>query len=121
MRSFFKIFFASLLALLVFVFLAFVVLLIVISSATSREKPDIGSKGVLVLDISRNFDEQGKKDAVGSFTGDASADVPGLYDVVRLLHHAKSDSAIKGLLIKAEDNPNGLRYQRRTHQSHQRF
>lgn len=107
MRSFFKIFFASLLALLVFVFLAFVVLLIIIGSATSREKPDIGSKGVLVLDISQNFDEQGKKNAIGSFTGDASADVPGLYDVVRLLHHAKTDSAVKGLLIKAEDNPNG--------------
>ena len=107
MRSFFKIFFASLLALFIFSLLAFVVLLIIIGSAASASKPDIGSKGVLVLDISQTFNEQGKKNAIGSFTGDASADVPGLYDVVRLLHHAKSDSSIKGLLIKAEDNPNG--------------
>ncbi len=107
MRSFFKIFFASLLALFIFTLLGFLVVAVLVGSAASSSKPDIGTKGVLVLDLSNEFNEQGKKNAVGSLTGDASADVPGLYDVVRMLHYAKTDSAIKGLFIKAEDNPNG--------------
>ena len=107
MRSFFKIFFASLLALLVFTILFVVISIGIIGSAASPSKPDIGAKGVLVLDLSKTYNEQGQRNPIGSFTGDASADVPGLYDVVRLLHYAKGDSSIKGLYIKAEDNPNG--------------
>ncbi len=107
MRSFFKIFFASLLALFIFTLLIFLVLLIIVGVAASPSKPDIGSKGVLVLDLSNTFNEQGKQNPIGSLTGDASSDMPGLYDVVRMLHFAKSDSTIKGLFIKAEENPNG--------------
>lgn len=107
MRSFFKIFLATLLALVVFIILSCLVIVGIIASATSSSKPDIGSKGVLVLDLSNTFNEQSQKNTLGSLTGDASADVPGLYDVVRMLHYAKSDSSIKGLFIKAEDNPNG--------------
>ena len=39
---------------------------------------------------------------------DPSNDVPGLYDVVRMLHYAKTDSAIKGLYIKAGNNEDGF-------------
>ncbi len=107
MRSFFKIFFASLLALVVFTILSVIITIAIISAAAATSKPGIGSKGILVLDLGNNFNEQGQKSPIGSFTGDASANVPGVYDVVRLLHHAKTDSAIKGLYIKAGDNPNG--------------
>ncbi len=107
MRSFFKIFFATLLAIFIFCLLSFFILIAIIGVAASPAKPDIGSKGVLVLDLSNNFNEQEQKNAVGSLTGDASADVPSLYDIVRILHHAKTDSSIKGLYIKADNNPNG--------------
>ena len=107
MRSFFKIFFATLLALFIFCLLSFLILISIIGVAASPAKPDVGAKGVLVLDLSNTFNEQAQKNAVGSLTGDASADVPSLYDVVRLLHHAKTDSAVKGLYIKADNNPNG--------------
>ncbi|MDQ2753810.1 MAG: signal peptide peptidase SppA, partial [Bacteroidota bacterium] len=106
MKSFFKIFFASLLALFIFTLLLFFVLLIIVGVAASPSKPNIGT-GVLVLDLSNTFNEQEKQNPIGALTGDASADVPGLYDVVRMLHYAKSDSSIKGLFIKAEENPNG--------------
>ena len=107
MRSFFKIFFASLLALFIFTILFVVIGVWIVSSTTSPSKPNIGDKGVLVLDLSNTFSEQGKQNPLGSITGDASANIPGLHDVVRLLHYAKSDSAIKGLMIKAGDNANG--------------
>ena len=67
----------------------------------------LAPKALLVLDLSNTFNEQGQQNPIGSIIGDASSDVPGLYDVVRMLHYAKSDSSIKGLYIKAEDNPNG--------------
>ncbi len=95
------------LALFIFTLLIFFVMLIIVGIAASPSKPDIGSKGVLVLDLSNTFNEQGKQNPIGSLTGDASSDIPGLYDVVRMLHYAKSDSSVKGLFIKAEENPNG--------------
>lgn len=107
MKSFFKIFFASLTALVIFSVILFVIALGIIHRATSPEKPDLGSKGILVLDLGTNFKEQAKSNPLAFLTGDATGNAPGLYDVVRMLHYAKSDSAIKGLYIKADYNANG--------------
>ncbi|MEO8712357.1 MAG: signal peptide peptidase SppA [Parafilimonas sp.] len=107
MRSFLKIFFAALVALIVFSIAIFFALSLVIGSATSPSKPDIGTKGVLVLDLNQPFAEQAKVDVLNNFFGDHTKDVPGLYDVVRMIRYAKTDSAIKGIYIKAGDNENG--------------
>ena len=111
--SFIKIFFASFLALLIFTLIVFFIGMWLIGSALQPTKPDIGSKAVLVLDLSKNYQEQAKENPIGSITSDPSNDVPGLYDVVRMLHYAKTDSAIKGIYIKASDNANGFGVQRR--------
>ena len=59
MRSFFKTFFASLLALFIFCVLFVLIIIGLIAGATSgSEKPDIGTKAVLVLDLSKVFKEQ---------------------------------------------------------------
>ena len=55
MKSFLKIFLATLVALIVFGIGIFFAISIMISSATSPGKTDIGSNGVLVLDLSANF------------------------------------------------------------------
>ena len=107
-ESFIKIFFASFLALLVFCLISFFIGIWLIGSALQPSKPDIGSKAVLVLDLSKNYQEQEKENPIGSLTSDPSNDIPGLYDVVRMLHYAKTDSAIKGIYIKAGDNANGF-------------
>ncbi len=107
MKSFFKIFFASLLALIIFCVLAVVITVWIIGSAVQPSKPELGSKGVLVLDLSTAFSEQGQNNPINSFAGKASY-TPGLHDVVRMLHYAKLDSSIKGLYIKAGSNNNGL-------------
>jgi protease-4 len=108
MKSFFKIFFATLLSLLVFSIIIVIIGVWLIGGAMQPEKPVIGSKGVLVLDLSSSFPEQGKDNPISSLTGDESADVPGLYDVVRMIHYAKSDTAIKGIFIKAGYDMNGF-------------
>ncbi len=107
MKSFFKIFFASLLAIIIFCLLAVFIIVWVAGSALQPGKPDLGSKGVLVLDLTTAFNEQGQDNPINSFVSKA-AYTPGLYDVVRILHYARYDSTIKGLYIKADDNNNGL-------------
>ena len=107
MRTFFKIFFASFLALVIFTVIGVMTLLYMIGTA-GPAKPVIGSKGVLVLDLGVTYKEQGHDNPLNAITGDISSDVPGLYDAVRMLHYAKYDSTVKGLYIKAGMNSNGF-------------
>lgn len=108
MRNFFKIFFASLLALIVFTVIGFFLLIGFISSAATPETPVVGSNAVLVLDLSVNFKEQAQENPFGALIANAESDIPSLLDVVRLLEEAKSDSSVKGLYILASDNANGF-------------
>ena len=106
--SFFKIFFASLLALFIFSVIVVLIGLWFIGSAMQPVKPTVGSKGLLVLDLGKQYKEQAQQNPLNDLFGDASGDVPGLYDVIRMIHYAKKDSAIKGIYIKAGDNDNGF-------------
>lgn len=106
MKSFFKSFFASLFALVVFCIVIFGVLIVIASA--SNTKPTIGSNAVLVLDLSTEFKEQAQQKSIGSLFGNTANDVPGLYDIIRMITYAKSDSSIKGMYIKADYNSNGL-------------
>lgn len=108
MRGFFKTFFASLLALVIFTFLGIILLIAVIANATSSDKPVIGSKAVLVLDLSNNFTEKPENNPITALVNGQDDDMPALYDMIRMLHHAKSDSAIKGLYIVCGNNANGF-------------
>lgn len=107
MRSFLKIFFATLVALVVFTLAIFFALSAIIGSATSPTRPSIGSNAVLVLDLNQTFDEQAKSNPLNTLFDNPSNDIPGLYDMVRMIRYAKADSAIKGIYIKAGDNENG--------------
>src|SRR5579872_1466449 len=108
MGGFFKSFFAALLALVVFAIIAVVILLGIAGSVLSPAKPEIGGKAVLVVDLSQTFREQAQDNPLSDLGSDDQYDVPGLYDVVRLLHYAKTDSAIKGIYIKCNSDPNGF-------------
>ncbi|MGL4360487.1 MAG: signal peptide peptidase SppA [Sediminibacterium sp.] len=108
MRGFFKIVFATLLAMVLFTVIGIFVLIGIVSSAASSEKPTISSKAVLVLDLSTAFREQFQENPVGSFFSEENTDIPSLYDVIRLLQHAESDSLVKGVYIQCATNPNGF-------------
>ena len=64
MRSFFKIFFASFLALVVFVVVFFFFLAGYIGGIASKPKVETGSNAVLVLDLSETFGEKPVVDAL---------------------------------------------------------
>ena len=107
MRTFFKIFFASLLALFVFSLIGFFLVAGAISGLTSKEKTSVASKSVLLLDLSQHFSEQIQNDPITQLTG-SEEDVPGLYDVLRLIKHAKEDKNISGIYITGNSNGNGF-------------
>ena len=106
MRSFFKIFFASFLSLAIFSLVAFFILLGIISNFASKEKPEVSDRSVLVLDLSKKFHERMQPDLLGVLTDEGK--IPGLYDVIRLISHAKTDNDVSGILLKADMNANGF-------------
>jgi protease-4 len=108
MKAFFKTFFASLLALIIFTIIGIFILIGFIASATSEEKPFVGSKAVLVLDLSTQFKEQAANNPFRALMNESDKDVPSLYDIVRMIHHAKSDSTVKGIYILCGNNVNGF-------------
>lgn len=108
MRSFFKMFFAALLAFLVLTVVVVLIFFGLIAGLTTPDKPDVGHNGVLVVDLTKHYKEQAEDNPLNSLTSNADKNVPGLYDVIRLIHHAKGDSAIKGIYVKCDENANGF-------------
>ncbi len=107
MRSFFKIFFASLLALIVFVIVLFFFSVGFISGLAGSPTVVIGSKAVLVLDLGESFGEKATTDPLAGLS-ETRYNVPGVYNVIRMIRFAKTDSSVKGIYIKAGGNENGL-------------
>lgn len=108
MKSFFKIFFASFAALLVFTLIGILIVFAIVAGAMSANKPYIGAKGILVVDLTKEYKEQKSDDPINILRGNADDNVPGLYDIVRMIAYAKKDSSIKGIYIKSDDNANGF-------------
>jgi protease-4 len=108
MKAFFKTFFASLLALIIFTVIGIFILIGIITNAASSDKPVVGKNAVLVLDLSSQFKEQTIDNPINAFVNRGENETPSLYDMVRLLRYAKSDSAIKGVYILCGNNSNGF-------------
>jgi len=94
MRSFFKIFFASLLALIIFTIITIFFLVGWIGGIASKNAPVIESKSVLVFNLGQHYKEQVQENPLSTFSGDDEKDIPGLYDVIRLMKKAETDNNI---------------------------
>jgi hypothetical protein len=64
----------------------------------SKDKPEVAAKTVLTIDLSQQFSERMQNNPLAALSSDAS-NVPGLFDVVRLIGHAKTNDNIKGILL----------------------
>ncbi len=107
MKSFFKSFFASLLALVVFSFLGFFIIVGIAAAFSSDEKTTIKENSVLVIDASETFPEKSKNDPFSELLSKKNGKIPSLSELIGLIHNAKKDSTIKGIFIKCAQNPNG--------------
>ncbi len=108
MNSFFKIFFASLLALIVFGVLSILVFSAILTSMASQSVEKTGSNAVLVVDLSQPFPEVSEENPLAALSGGDNYDVPSVYDIVRMIQGAVGDSAVKGILLKCGSNANGF-------------
>lgn len=108
MRSFLKVFLASLLAFIVFSVLVFFFFVSYIGGKlASQEVPKVKDNSVLVLDLTQSFHEQVQLNPFGVLSQN-NTDVPGLYDVVRMIKNAGRDKRVSGIYIIANINPNGF-------------
>ncbi len=111
MKQFFKMFFASMLAMIVtgvIVVAVFIGLIVAaISKSMKTEKQvTIAQNTVLVVDLDKKFHEVGEKNSFAAFAnGDAYN--AGLYDALKAIDDAADDNNIKGILIKLNGNANG--------------
>ena len=107
MKSFFKTFFAALLALIIFSFLGFFILIGIAAAFSTDEKVAVAQNSVLVIDASETFLEQSKNDPFSELMNKKNGKQPSLSELIGLLNYAKKDSSIKGIYIKCAENPNG--------------
>jgi protease IV len=107
-RSFLKMFLAALLALLVFCGFLLLFLTVATAGLVSGKDTEVPSRSVLYLDLSRSFRDRKVMDPLTELTGSQEDQVPTLYELTRMIRHAKRDSAIRGIYIKADGNANSF-------------
>ena len=108
MAGFFKMFFASLLALIIFSVVGFFIFLALIAGLARSDKPTVEKNSVLVVNLSQPYLEQQVENPLATFSSNDELTVPGVYDVVRLIHKATNDDKIKGIYLQSGINPNGF-------------
>lgn len=108
MRGFLKIVLATFVSLILFTIIGVFILIGIATAAASSDKPLIGSKAVLVLDLSVPFKEQFVEDPFSAILNEGEAEPPSLFQVIQLLKHAQKDSAVKGMYILCASNANGF-------------
>ena len=107
MNSFLKTFLACFLALLLFSIMSFFIFLGYVMGLAAKPKERTGAKAVLVVDLAHPYPEIMLQNPLAGF-GEDQYDIPSLYNVVRMIRHAKADSAVKGIYLKCGVNMNGF-------------
>ena len=108
MGGFFKMFFASLLALIIFSVIGFFLFLVLIAGLAKSDTPLVEKNSVLVVNLGQLYQEQKMESPLALLSSNEELSVPGVYDVVRLLQKAAKDDKIKGIYLQSGINPNGF-------------
>ena len=108
MKGFFKAFFASLLALIVFCVLLFFFFAGVIGGLMeSQEKVTVHTHSIVVLDLNTVLREQPYLNPLNAVLKKGDFKIEGLHQLVDGIHRAAADPAIAGIYLKLNGNPNG--------------
>ena len=109
MKEFFKMFFASLLAMViagvVLVGLS-IAMIVAVSKSITEKKDKIVSGNVLVIDLAQRIHEGGQSNSLAMFS-EGKAYEAGLYDITKSIDKAITDAEVKGILIRLSPAPNG--------------
>lgn len=99
------------LALFIFTILGFFIMAAVVGglvSSFNTDKVVVASNSVLYIDLNKTFKDRRTDVALAQLIEGDDVLTPPLYDVLRLIAHAKNDASIKGIYLKCIGNPNGL-------------
>lgn len=107
MRSFFKILLACFTAIVITLVTLFFLGASIFKKAAEPDIPEVKSKTVLVIDLSKPVQEQ-KMDAGFNFPEGKSPEVMGLFDMVRAIKQAAADSMVKGIYLQCRYNTSGF-------------
>ena len=108
MRTFFKMFFAAILALFVFCGVIFLIFTSFLSGIMADDVVKVPAKAVLYIDLSKSFSEKKIQNPLLSLTGNIEDEVPTLYELTRMIQKAKTDTLVKGIYLKCSNNANGF-------------
>jgi len=109
MKQFFKMFFASLLAMIVagvVIIGLFITAIVGLTKSVTDKEAKKTDGNVLVIDLSKRIHEQGETNSLAVLSHDEAYEA-GLYDIMKAITHAKTDADIKGILLKLSPSPNG--------------
>jgi protease IV len=108
MAQFFKFFFAAFLAFVVFIVVMIFLLVGIAGSIASKNEVVLDAHSVLYLDLGKTIPEQSKENLLAPFGGEEESGTPGLFDLVQMIHFAKSDDKVDGIYLKCGSNANGF-------------
>lgn len=108
MKGFLKVFFASLLALIVFCGVLVLILAGVIGHLMrSEENITVHTNSILVMNLNTPVREQPYLNPLNAVFKEESFKIQGLHQLIRGINKAKSDPAIRGIYLKLNGDPNG--------------
>ena len=107
MRQFLKYVLATIVGLLAFSLLGFLILAGIIGAAKSAgEHKDVASNSVLELKLNEPLTERGREGRFGGFGGGSGS--TGLVSLKEAIHRAKTDGDIKGILLNLDIVQGGM-------------
>lgn len=109
MKSFLKMFFAALVAMIIFTGIIFLIFLGIVASAIhSKETISVADKTVLVLNLGNSLNEQSALKPLNAIFRRGNVTVPGLHDITNAIRRAALDSHVSGIYLEIDDDPNGF-------------
>ena len=111
MKSFFKTFFASFLALIIFSIFAVFILIgiatVFVSTMDTKKSITIHKKSFIVIDLSQKYVENPKENQFSELFEKNKGATPSLQDLIEYIKIAKNDSLVAGIYLLANYNSNG--------------
>lgn len=109
MKSFLRIFFATFLALILFALvLAFIVSVILNNAINVQPSVSVPNGSVLVFDLGNPIREQNNISPLNTLLRGGNASIPGLYELTSSIRRAAVDGRVRGIYLKADEDPNGF-------------
>ncbi len=110
MKSFFKMVFANIVAIIIIaaLFGISLIMMIAASAFSNPSKPNLKDKTVLTLDFKTNIIDSPAEDNEGIFSLQSNSKNVMIYDMVEAVNHAAKDDKIKGISLETDGMQAGL-------------